>query len=279
MTAIPAASTTPDGVTIAPRNRKFDLEAALAGDWFGGDPFLTALFNALSLSFPSGEKEFIDSVRHFEDRISDEKLLMEIRGFYQQEGIHSREHRRYNEQLCQARGYDLDALEGVYLRMIETAKAHKRVTPEVKLASTVGSEHFTAGFAEILLKSTYLDDAEPTIRDLWLWHSVEEMEHKSVAYDVYMQVAGSQKMRKRVMRLTMFMMLKSTLTVTAKILRHDKQLWKWSTLKSATRFFFGKTGFMHQYMPHHKEFYRDDFHPWDADTRDLLEQWKPKLAA
>ena len=66
MTAIPNVSTTPDGITIEPRNRKFELQRALATYWFDNDPFLTAVFNAMSMSFPSGEKGFIDSIRHYD---------------------------------------------------------------------------------------------------------------------------------------------------------------------------------------------------------------------
>ena len=279
MTAIPTISSTPDGVTIKPRNRKFELEAALAGDWFDNDPFHTAFFNALSLSFPVGEKQFMESVRHFEDQISDEKLLDEVRGFYQQEGIHTREHVRYNRVLCKARGYDLDELEGTFIKLQQRAQSNPRATDEVRLAATVGSEHFTASLAEVLLKTSYLDKADPTLRELWQWHSLEEMEHKAVAFDVFQQVSGNDRMRKRVFRIVLFMLTRRFLAVTIKMLRPDKQLWKWQTLKSAAKFFFGKTGFVRQYLPRHKEFFEDGFHPWKSDTRDLLETWKPRLAA
>jgi predicted metal-dependent hydrolase len=277
MTAIPTISTTPEGVTIEPRDRKFDFDTALATDWFGNDPFLTAVFNALSISFPTGEKEFIDSIRHYEDRIQDEKLLSEIRGFYRQEGIHSREHRQFNRELCNARGYDLDELESVYIAMLKKVKSNPKVTSRIRLASTLALEHFTAGLAEVLMKTSYMDEADPAVRELWLWHSMEEMEHKSVAFDVYVQVGGDYVMRKHIMRLALLILGKSVVKVTTRMLRQDKQLWRWKTLKSATRFFFGKTGFVRQYLPHHREFFRKDFHPWDADTRDLLEEWKPRL--
>ena len=68
---------------IRPRHPTFDLEEALAGDWNGGDPFRTAFFNAMSLSFPSGERFFIDSVRAFEPEIRDPRTP----------GIHPRLHR------------------------------------------------------------------------------------------------------------------------------------------------------------------------------------------
>ena len=45
------------------RHLRIDLEAPITRHWFGGDAFRTALFNALSMSFPFGEQFFIDAVR------------------------------------------------------------------------------------------------------------------------------------------------------------------------------------------------------------------------
>ena len=48
------------------REPKLDIDASLGRDWHGGDPFKTALFNAFSITFPTGERFFIDAVRAFE---------------------------------------------------------------------------------------------------------------------------------------------------------------------------------------------------------------------
>ena len=277
MTAVRSISKTPDGVTIQPRNMNFELEKSLATEWADNDPFLTAVFNAMSMSFPSGERNFIDSVRHYQDRITDEKLLNDVKGFYKQEGIHSREHRKYNKILCEQRGYDYDDLESVFLRRIEMGNNDSRITPRVILASTVSVEHFTASFGESLLEGRILKNIDGPIGKLWQWHALEELEHKSVAFDVYEQIGGSHEMRTRVMRLAMVTLLIDTLRVTFKILRHDKQMWTWSTLKGLSKFLFSKTGFIRAHVPAYKDFFRKDFHPWDRDNRDLLEQWQEKL--
>jgi len=277
MTAVRSISKTPDGVTIQPRNMNFELEKSLATEWADNDPFLTAVFNAMSMSFPSGERNFIDSVRHYQDRITDEKLLNDVKGFYKQEGIHSREHRKYNKILCEQRGYDYDDLESVFLRRIEMGNNDPRITPRVILASTVSVEHFTASFGESLLEGRILKNIDGPIGELWQWHALEELEHKSVAFDVYEQIGGSHEMRTRVMRLAMVTLLIDTLRVTFKILRHDKQMWTWSTLKGLSKFLFSKTGFIRAHVPAYKDFFRKDFHPWDRDNRDLLEQWQGKL--
>ena len=72
--------------------------------------FKTAFENAFSLLFPIGEKAFIESVRNFEDQISDPKLLKEIKAFYGQEAAHRKVHQQYNEMLCDLRGYDLSLI-------------------------------------------------------------------------------------------------------------------------------------------------------------------------
>ena len=129
MTAISVESTMPNDVFIEVRNRTFELEKILATDWADNDPFLTAFFNAMSISFPAGERNFIDSVRAYEDRITDAKLAKDVADFYQQEAIHSREHRKYNKLLCQQRGYDLASLERVFLDRLETCLLYTSPSP------------------------------------------------------------------------------------------------------------------------------------------------------
>ena len=119
-------SNTPSDVPVIPRNREHHIADALTRDWYDNHPFKTAWYNSMSITFPLGEKFFIDSVRAFSDQVTDPKLQEEIRGFCGQEGFHRREHDRYNRTLCQLRGYDLQYLEG------RLAK---------KLAFTVGTAH------------------------------------------------------------------------------------------------------------------------------------------
>ncbi len=89
--SITARTATPSDLTIAPRDRKFVRGRKPARWWNGGDPVATALYNALSATFPEGEAFFVESVRGYRDG-APPRLAQEIKAFTTQEAIHSREH-------------------------------------------------------------------------------------------------------------------------------------------------------------------------------------------
>jgi uncharacterized protein len=277
MTVLTSPSRLPEGMNLEVRNLEFNLEKQLAGDWLDGDAFKTAFFNALSMSFPAGERFFIDSVRHFKNDIEDPKLQAEMSAFFGQEGMHSREHRRYNQKLCELRGYSQERMEGRTERLVEDAK--KRVTPELQLAATCGVEHLTAVLADKVLKGWMLENTEEEMRNLWRWHSAEELEHKSVAFDVFTEVSGSYRARKITLQLFTLFFLRDLLLNTAYMLKKDKALWKLSTWRSGFKFLFGRGGLIREMRKDFMMYFDADFHPWDDDNRELLENWQASLAS
>ena len=279
---MPALSHTPADVPVQPRNREYDIADALARDWFDNHPFKTAWFNAMSITFPLGEKFFIDSVRHFADQIEDPKLNDEIRGFCGQEGFHRREHQRYNEMLCAQRGYDLEALEGRLDANIR--RAYQFLSPLQRLAATAAFEHITAIMAEAALDadSPMIQSIEGNMQALWQWHAAEEMEHKSVAFDVYRAVGGTETMRRRGMRQATLFLALDILIGLLHMLRRDGKLWHARLWVEGWKFLFFKGGVLRRVWPAYREYFRDGFHPWDRDTRPLLHTWKqqePKAQA
>jgi len=271
---MPQASLTPSDVKVLPRNREYDITRSLERDWFDNHPFKTAWFNAMSITFPLGEKFFIDSVRHFSDQIHDPKLNEEIRGFCGQEGFHRREHQRYNETLCRLRGYDLNYLEGRLEKNIERGKQF--LSPLERLAATAAFEHITAIMAESALSedNPMINSADSAMQAMWQWHAAEEMEHKAVAFDVYRAVGGTEKMRKRAMRQATFFLMLDVMIGLVHMLRKDKKLWNVSLWSQGWKFLFFKDGILRRVWSAYKEYYRDGFHPWDRDTRPLLQSWK-----
>ncbi|MBK6510200.1 MAG: metal-dependent hydrolase [Haliea sp.] len=228
----------------------------------------------MSITFPLGEKFFIDSVRHFAGQIQDPKLTEDIRGFCGQEGFHRREHQRYNEALCRLRGYDLQQMEGRLERNIQ--RSYTFLSPLQRLALTASMEHITAIMAESALSDDdpMLGQADSAMRALWQWHAAEEMEHKAVAFDVYRAVGGTEKLRRQAMRQATFFLALDIGLCLLHMLRKDKNLWNLRVWREGWKFLFFKGGILRRVWPAYKEYYREGFHPWDRDTRPLLASWK-----
>ena len=127
-------SVTPADLTITPRDRRFGRDEATPRWWHGGNPYASALYNALSATFPLGEAFFVESVRAFRDG-ADPKLAEDIRNFTTQEVVHSREHLAFNRRAADA-GYDLTPLEARVARRLELLRSKP---PIASLFSTCAS--------------------------------------------------------------------------------------------------------------------------------------------
>lgn len=261
-------SRTPQNVEIVPRNRQFNIEEVLATNWHSDDAFKTAFFDAMSILFPLGEQFFIDSVKEFREKIEDPELQRRVRGFMAQESIHRREHQRYNEALCRARGVPLKKMEAVVERRQEFARTYLR--PIQRLSATVALEHLTAILADATFRNPEgLEGAHPEMKALWHWHALEETEHKSVAFDVFVAVGGSTWRRRLSMALV-------TLEFTQHVIRNMRLLLRdheGSRMKlwiGGLKFLFGGKGALRGLLRPYLDFYKKDFHPWDHDNRELV---------
>lgn len=248
-----------------------DMEAPIARHWCAGDAFRTALFNALSMSFPVGEQFFIDSVRDGFKALppeQQERFRAEVQGFVGQEATHRRLHALYNAHL-----------ETLGLVNHWEPRARDRLAPlkgvDVRhwLAITAANEHFTAILADWLLHNAdLLGDRDPRLATLWLWHSAEESEHKSTAFDLYQALGGDHAWRVRWFRRITLIFLGDTVRQTLSNLRQDGTLWKWSTWRSAASCLFGRRGLVRQTFRPWKDYLRRDFHPSQQDSS-ASERW------
>ncbi|MFW2036384.1 metal-dependent hydrolase [Acinetobacter junii] len=171
------------------KNKKFSF-------YYEDNSVVTSLFVVLSAMFPPGEMFFIESVRNVRDQITDEKLLEDIRNFIAQEAFHSREHKSLNEHLIQS-----NYPEVVEIEALTKARLDKfRKLPKVEqLAATVVMEHFTATLARLLLTDPLIKQkTTQESRNLWEWHALEELEHKSVAFDALKAIGGNTVRNRRI---------------------------------------------------------------------------------
>ena len=74
--------------------------------WFAGCPFKTRVADSLQMTFPVGERYFIESVRAYRDDITDDKLKSEVKVFIMQEGQDGISRGQMNDPL-RGRGHEI----------------------------------------------------------------------------------------------------------------------------------------------------------------------------
>src|SRR5512140_2392913 len=247
------------------RRLLIDMEAPVPRHWCAGDPFRTALFNALSMSFPVGEQFFIDAVRAGFKALTaelQERFRVEVQGFIGQEATHRRLHSLYNEHL------EKQGLVNEWAgRAQKRLKLLEGMDPRHLVAITAANEHFTAVLAEWLLSNPdLLGSDDPRLATLWLWHSAEESEHKSTAFDIYRSLEGNEAWRITWFRRITLIFLGDLLRQTLNNLRRDGTLWRWRTWTSGVSFLFGRRGLVRQTWRPWRRYLQADFHPGQQDT-------------
>ncbi|MCG6194681.1 metal-dependent hydrolase [Leptospira sp. FAT2] len=182
----------------SPSVRKMDFEGLenLPRHYFNDNAIITHALNSFHVIFPEGERYFIRSVKPFQDRLS-EPLKNRVKSFIGQEVQHGKEHervwfaiRRYGLPLDKiAKFYYTTLYKGIFpfLRFL--------FGPKIDLSITAALEHYTATLGEISLKYDLARDAHGDMRKLLVWHACEEIEHKSVVYDVLQEVAPNYFLR------------------------------------------------------------------------------------
>ena len=260
---------------IVVRRMDFSFDAVDTMDWYRDNPILTAFIAVLSGTFPPGEQMFIESVRHFKERVTDPKLLDDVRDFTRQEAHHTNQHKLANEKL-ESLGWKAQKIEKRVEKAIALLNA-KRSKRE-RLAATVCLEHITAIVAEyVLTHPKQLEGMHPSIKYMMIWHAIEEIEHKSVAFDVYITTGGKRKMLYRIMRAIAVLFPTLTIARTIYLLWAARRMPSWAQIKEAWTMLFGDEGMFTCIKEPFKDFYRDDFHPEDHDNRELINKWKAEI--
>jgi predicted metal-dependent hydrolase len=263
--------------TIEVRNLRFPLDAQVPKNWFGSEQACTTFWDNLSVLFPAGERFFMNAVRAFEAELTDEKLRDEVRSFYQQEALHSREHVRYNDML-RVHGYPVDEMDASVRKLLAEIAEH--MSPEFQLAVTCGLEHFTALLAQLVLsEDSPFERAQPVMAALWRWHAAEENEHASVAFDVLSAIGGSYGLRVRAMLAVTLVFWGKVAEQQVRMMRADGTLGSFKEWRALASFLFGRSGWLVKLMRPYLAYYRPSFHPSELDASPLLARWRKEFEA
>ena len=261
-------------VGIPPRHIDFGDYSQGPLDAIEGNKFTSSFLATLSSFFPPGEMFFVDSVRYYRDIVKDEHLKKQISGFIGQEAIHSQEHDRLNAHFA-SMGYSMKFADrcvrgGLWML--------KRFSPKMQLACTAYMEHMTACMAYAMLTEEELPKLfDPDMIRLWQWHAVEEIEHKTVAFEVYRLVGDDPDERRKAVKLVSLCMVPFVLVILLTFMIQRGHLFDFKENRRGWELIVGKTGLVTRATQFMGMFKRNQFHPNDHETDELLKTWREKL--
>ena len=180
-------STTPIAIAARPEVR-FDFTSTPAIH-HADNAYLSHFWNALSIMTPATERVLIRIARSLRDEVSDERIRIDIDALIAQEALHTREHRRLNGRLNEL-GYavtestaEMDRILDAYISRVDAPSA---------AALMVAGEHLIYELCSALVDHpTVTADMDQQVCGLLTWHAAEEIEHQSVAYDMYVHLYGN----------------------------------------------------------------------------------------
>ena len=256
------------------RDLHFRLKPESVNNWHAQGPFVTQFINAMSISFPDGERYFIHSVRHYRDLITDPEMQKAVAAFIGQEAMHGREHEDYNRLLGEngLPAVELQQHANEFFNLLKD-----KLPAPAQLAVTIAQEHFTAIIAQLVLTDPrMIAGADPQLSALWRWHALEETEHKAVAFDVYEKVMGrglkSYALRTGSMVLTTLGFMGLVFYYQQQLLKADKHARGWKGFGNFANFLFASPGLLPRLALPWLAYFRPGFHPWDHDNKHLLKQ-------
>ena len=262
-------STTKTAQGIEVRKMPFAFPADFQPHWHADDPALSQLINGTSMLLPYMEPFIIDAIREATKLVTDSALQQEAKAWIGQEAQHFMQHRRFNEVLI-TKGYP---------QLREREKEIEHEYNELRKRSLKYQVAYTAGFETIALataqaiiadRAHLFHGADPAIASLWLWHVVEEIEHKNVAFDVYQHVYGDYWYRVYGMVAAMIHLWRLVRGSYMVLLKADGLWGKWKTHWAIKKFavrFFGASlpGILRHALPWH--------HPSHVANPAWMQEW------
>ena len=260
-----------------PLKQNWDQE--LPRYWFDNSPLKTHFMNGLSLLIPAAENTVIHTLKETQPELKDPELRAQITEMIAQESWHSYSHRKYNEWLTKIGLPGPELASEFFHHLITGKKIRDRKNGKAFwVPALVGGEHNAVCIMEYLLeRPAMLATMHPHFRQAWVWHCIEEIEHKGSSLDMWYDTAELYNRKKYKLKLISvivatklnYFLMKNTFA----LLKHDNELWKWRTLKDGLSFFLGRDGIItNTFIPFFKCL-SSNWNPWDHDTRYLIEQY------
>lgn len=183
--------------TMTVRRMQFSVSADMDLVFIHNDPEMSFMYLGAWMMLPYLEPYLIRTMRDALPQVRDAALREQLKQFCAQEGEHFKQHARAND-LIRALHPDYAALAPLEAELDAELKHFTRDKPiAFNLGYAEGFESMTSAMTRAQFACGLYDRSDSPLADLARWHVMEELEHRSVAFDVYEHVAGGWLRRVR----------------------------------------------------------------------------------
>jgi len=250
---------------IVPRKLNVNFDKNIPKYWCNNSAFMTHMLNTYTLLVPDNEIYYIRHLNACADDLTDQTLINRLHRFCRQEAQHGMGHKAYWRNLEES-GINYKGFVGSVGWF--NYKLLEPILPRaMHLANIACIEHINAYLGSFFLERDLLENADPKMKLLFYWHFAEEIEHKSVAFDVYENLYGSYLLRVSGAILVFPLFYTINTAGTLYLLWQDKRLFKLDTWRDYWGFLFKKGALVYTlrnilaylspgFSPSHKDDYR-----------------------
>lgn len=268
------------GITITPRMPDFSFSAEeVPANWHSQGAIISAFWNGLSCTTPALEAFFIRDMRRLAPLITDfPELQKELQAFVHQEACHAATHRRWNRLLGEW-GCPADRIEQRTKKLL--GYIERWTSSRFRAAMVVAGEHFVGELGNIMMsKPEAFGEDHKVMADIFIWHGMEECEHKAVAFDAYTEVYGkgawSWLTRVSAFGAATGLVTYALLMATSESLETTEgEGREWRQLM---RYLYGKDGLFAGSGKAFLAFLKPSFHPWDfGSNKEVLDHYSSEI--
>jgi predicted metal-dependent hydrolase len=178
------------------RRPKFDFTGDVPWEWNPANPQFSFFMNATSIIAICFEQMIVAAIQEAKPLITDPEVATEATAFLRQEAQHSSTHRKHVAALIRrypGLQHTLDAAIASFEEVTKTATLKFRLAYIADLEAT-----FTPSFKMMLdNEATLFRPGDERVASLFMWHFVEEVEHRSSALVIYDAAVGDSWYRIR----------------------------------------------------------------------------------
>ncbi len=187
---------------IKPRKVKFEWQDTQV-DWVPNQAFVSYFINEINMILPAGEFWFCRLYNKVLPQIRDEKLAEDVKAFIRQEAMHAQAHNSTNKEYLSHRNIsiqrNLEIMDFLFGKLLadqplglNVPKALDHQWDLFRLGVIATVEHMTCVLGKYALYNKEWErlGADPNMLDLVKWHGAEELEHRTVAFDLYRHLGG-----------------------------------------------------------------------------------------